>query len=152
MTHVLVGGTFDNLHAGHRKIIGKAFEIGDKVLVCVTSDEMAKQKPLSDKIASYEKRTEQIVGFLRDRGWMGRAELVEINDPFSEGMRPGLTHIVVSPGTKANAARINEMRKGKGLEPLEIIVIDWVLARDGKPISDVRVRKGEIDGEGSVKE
>ncbi|MBN2330238.1 MAG: pantetheine-phosphate adenylyltransferase [Candidatus Aenigmarchaeota archaeon] len=152
MTHVLVGGTFDNLHKGHREIMRKAFEIGDKVLVCVTSDEMAKPKPLSEKIDGYDKRVEKIVGFLRDSGWMGRADIVKIHDPFSEGMRPGLTHIVVSPGTKANAVRINEMRKNRGLEPLEIVEMGWVMARDGRPISDVRVRTGEIDGEGSVKE
>lgn len=149
MSHVLVGGTFDNLHLGHKEIIRKAFEIGDRVLLCVTSDDMIKSKPLSEKIESYDKRLEKIVGFLRDRGWMGRADIVKIEDPFSEGMRPGLTHIVISPETRANAERINEMRKNRGLEPLGIIGIEWVMAKDGKPISDVRVRKAEIDGDGN---
>ena len=33
---VAVGGTFDKFHYGHRKLIGKAFEIGDEVglLLC----------------------------------------------------------------------------------------------------------------------
>jgi pantetheine-phosphate adenylyltransferase len=149
MSYVLVGGTFDNLHRGHKEIIRKAFEIGDRVLVCVTSDDMVKAKPLPDKIESYDKRVEMIVGFLRDKGWMGRSDIVKIHDPFSEGMRPGLTHIVISPETRANAERINGMRKNRGLEPLGIIGIEWVLAKDGRPISDARVRHGEIDGEGN---
>lgn len=149
MSYVLVGGTFDNLHLGHKEIIRKAFEIGDRVLLCVTSDDMAKAKPLPDKIGSYDKRLEKIVGFLRDKGWMGRADIVKIEDPFSEGMRPGLTHIVISPETRANAERINEMRKTRGLEPLGIIGIEWVMAKDGRPISDAMVRKGEIDGDGN---
>ena len=34
---VAVGGTFDKFHYGHRKLIGKAFEIGEEVEIGVTS-------------------------------------------------------------------------------------------------------------------
>ena len=150
MIHVLVGGTFDNLHRGHMQILRKAFDIGDKVLVCITSDEMVGDKPLSGRISSYDKRHHGVVRFLRDNGLMGRAEIVKIEDPFSEGMRPVLTHIVVSEGTRKNAEKINEMRKARGLSPLNIVGIGWVMADDGRPISDARIRKGEIDGEGRI--
>lgn len=150
MSYVLIGGTFDNLHRGHREIIKRAFEIGDKVLVCMTSDDMVKGKPMSEKIESYDKRLEKVRGYLRDNGWMGRADIVKIEDPFSEGMRPGLTHIIISAETRANAERINEMRNRSRLEPLEIVEIGWVLDKGGRPISDVRVRKGEIDSDGNL--
>ena len=36
---VAVGGTFDKFHEGHRLLIEKAFQIGENVLIGVTSDE-----------------------------------------------------------------------------------------------------------------
>jgi len=150
LSHVVIGGTFDNLHLGHKTLIQKAFETGDKVLVCITSDEMVKNKPFSEKLESYEKRHENLADFLREKNWIDMAEIVKIDDPFTPGIRPGLTHIIVSSETRANAEKINDIRKDKGLSPLKIIEIGWVLADDGKPISDARIRKGEIDKNGNL--
>ena len=58
--------------------------------------------------------------------------------------------IVVSRETKPTADKINEIRQEKGMDPLEIFIIDWVLADDGKPISSTRIRNGEIDRNGKV--
>ena len=41
---VALGGTFDRFHEGHRKLIEKAFEIGQEVLIGITSDEFAGSK------------------------------------------------------------------------------------------------------------
>lgn len=150
MSYVVIGGTFDNLHRGHREFIGKAFDIGDKVLVCITSDEMVRNKPLSNKIEPYEKRKKNLVKFLKENGWLKRAEIVRIENPFTEGLRHELTHIIVTPETRPNAEKINKMRKRKNFKPLKIMEIHLILARDGKPISDARIRKGEIDKNGNL--
>jgi pantetheine-phosphate adenylyltransferase len=150
MSYVVVGGTFDNLHKGHRAIIEKAFAIGEKVLVGITSNRVAREKAHSEKIQSYGERRKKVAKFLEEKGWLGRAEFVEIWDPFSDGIRPGLGYIVVSPGTRENAERINSMRKTRHLEPLRIIEVEWIPAEDGRPISDERIRKGEIDAEGRI--
>ncbi|WP_305065247.1 adenylyltransferase/cytidyltransferase family protein [Methanococcoides sp.] len=46
MGRTAVGGTFEFLHEGHMALIRKAFEMaeGDIVDICLTSDEMARQK------------------------------------------------------------------------------------------------------------
>lgn len=150
MSYVLVGGTFNCLHAGHEKILRKAFSLGGDVLVCLTSDTMADKKHLSEKIAGYGSRRKMLVEFLSSGNFRGRAEIVKIEDPFSEGLRPSLTHIVVSPETKANAEKINAMRAGRGLRPMKIVEVGWVLAADGKPISGKRIRRGEISGVGRL--
>lgn len=150
LNHVVIGGTFDNLHLGHKTLIKKAFEIGDKVLVCITSDEMVKNKQYPEKMERYEKRHKNLVDFLKEKNWIGKAEIVKIEDPFTPGLRPELTHIIVSHQTRPNAELINEMRKKKGMESLKIIEIEWVLAEDGKPVSDARIRKGEIDKNGKL--
>ncbi len=41
MTRVAVAGTFDVLHDGHLALLRRAFEVGDEVVVGITSDEMA---------------------------------------------------------------------------------------------------------------
>ena len=150
MSYAVVGGTFDTLHKGHRMLIARAFRTADRVLVCVTSDGMAGRKHLAYRIGTYHSRRKRLEGFLRDRGWLGRAEILKITDPFTEGLRPGLTHIIVSPETLANARKLNAMRRQKGLRELEIVVVDWVMAADGRPISDGRIRNGEIDGDGNL--
>ena len=154
MRKILAGGTFDNLHKGHRQFIRKAFDIaGDsgKVFLCLTSDEMVRKKPLSGKIQSYEKRKENLISFLSSSGFQhDRYDIIRIDDAFSEGIKPELTHIVVSPETRNNAEKINGMRTRKGVKPLEIVCLEWVLGDDGEPVSDIRVRKGEMDSEGRV--
>ncbi len=150
LSHVVIGGTFDNLHLGHKTLIQKAFETGDKVLVCITSDAFVKSKSLSEKIESFEKRKHSLLEFLKEKNWIKKAEIVKIEDPFTPGLRPKLTHIIVSHQTRPNAEKINDIRKDKGLSPLKIIEIGWVLADDGKPISDARIRKGEIDKNGNL--
>jgi len=41
---VAVGGTFDQFHQGHCKLLEKAFQIGEKVLIGVTSDQFGGEK------------------------------------------------------------------------------------------------------------
>ncbi len=150
MVHILIGGTFDGLHDGHKEFIRKAFILGDKVLICLTSDDMAKKKQHSEKIENYENRKRKLEEFLKSNDWLGKADIVKIEDPFTEGLRPELTHIVVSHETIRNAEKINAMRKENRINELGIIKIKWVLGEDGKPVSDARIRRGEIDTKGKV--
>ncbi len=40
---VAVGGSFDPFHKGHRELLTKAFEIGEKVFIGVVSDKFSKR-------------------------------------------------------------------------------------------------------------
>lgn len=91
--------------------------------------------------------------FLQRSGWRGRYELVELKDPFGPAVADReLEAIVVSPETESRAVQLNLLRKKRGLEPLVIVRIPWVLSEDGKPISSTRIRAGEIDESGRLKE
>ena len=39
MRTIALGGTFEILHKGHRKLLSKAFQLGDKIIIGLTSDE-----------------------------------------------------------------------------------------------------------------
>ena len=147
---VVVGGTFDYLHDGHVAILAKAFELGDRVLVGITSDEMQLVKD-SAGIQPLEVRKRALLELLRSRGWLERAKVHVISDPFGPTVDdPKLEAIVVSPETKQRAKELNELRASKGLAPLEIIEIPFVPAEDGVPISSIRIRYGEIDIHGKL--
>lgn len=57
--------------------------------------------------------------------------------------------IVVSEETEPTAVEINEIRVSKGMKPLDIVVVSFVLAYDGNPISSTRIRSGEINQNGN---
>lgn len=140
---VAVGGSFDVLHRGHRALLDRAFEVGEYVLIGLTSDEMA-----GSGAADYEKRKKVLEDFLEHKG---RYNIVELNDPLGDAVSDGaIDAIAVSEETEPRALEVNEIRKKKGLRALEILSIPLVLAEDGRPISSTRIKRGEIDKEGRI--
>jgi len=148
---VAVGGTFDEFHKGHRALLKKAFEVGNRVLIGLCADDLVKKLRKPHKIASYEKRLEELRIFLRKRGVLERTEIVPLNDPYGVTVsRNNLDAIVVSKETEPRAHEINGKRRSNGRAPLEIVVIDMILAEDYFPISSTRICVGEIDREGHL--
>ena len=148
---VAVGGTFDEFHKGHRALLMKAFEVGERVLIGLSSDEFARELRKPHKVASYEERLEDLKRFLKRRGLLDRAEIVTLHDPYGVTLSEGCVEaIVVSRETEPTAHEINEKRRARGLQPLEIIVIEMVPAENHVPISTTRIRRKEIDREGRV--
>lgn len=148
---VAVGGTFEFLHDGHKAVLSKAFEVGDRVLIGVVSDKMELKKD-SAGIQPLENRMEDLKEYLRESGWLSRTELEVITDPM--GPAPNdeeLEAIVVSEETRPKAEEINEIREEKGLDALDIVEIPFVLADDERPISSIRIRYGEMDEHGNIK-
>lgn len=149
---VALGGTFEFLHDGHKAILSKAFEVGDRVLIGVVSDKMELKKD-SVGIQPLENRMEGLKKYLKDSGRLGRAELKVITDPVGPAADDEeLEAIVVSEETRPKAEEINELRKEKGLDSLDIVEIPFVLADDERPISSIRIRYGEIDEHGNIKQ
>ena len=58
--------------------------------------------------------------------------------------------VVVSEETEPTAVEINNIRVSKGMKPIDIVVVSFVLAYDGNPISSTRIRRGEINQSGNI--
>jgi pantetheine-phosphate adenylyltransferase len=146
-----VGGTFDEFHKGHRALLMKAFEVGDCVLIGLSTDEFAEKLRKPHEIANYEERLKELKAFLEKNGFLDRAEILPLNDPYGPTIsRSRLDALVVSRETEPRAHEINERRQAKGLPPLAIIVIDMVPAENHFSISTTRIRYREIDREGRL--
>src|ERR1039458_378161 len=122
---VAVGGTFDELHRGHMTLLGKAFEVGEKVVIGLSSDEFVSKMDKPHITASYDERHRELEAFLELSGLAARAEIVPLNDPCGLTISgKGLEALVVSKETQKTAERINEKRQKAGLAPLEIVAVN----------------------------
>ena len=148
---VAVGGTFDELHRGHKALLDKAFEIGEKVVIGLSSDEFVTKMGKPHKTAPYNERRKELEAFLETSGLAEIAEIVPLNDPFGLTISgKGLEALVVSKETEKTADKINEKRQKAGLLPLEIVAVNMVPAENHTPISTTRIRSGEIDRNGHM--
>ena len=142
---VAVGGTFDKFHDGHKKLLSTAFELGNQIEIGVTSDAFG---GLKGDIDSCEERMNNLKLFFKDKS---NFRVVSLDDSFGTTIyEADFDAIVVSEETEPTAVKINEIRLSKGMNPLDIIVVSFVLAEDGNPISSTRIRRGEIDKNGLI--
>ena len=148
---VAVGGTFDLFHRGHRVLVTKAFEVGKLVIIGVCSDEFLKKLRKPHDIASYTERVTELKSFLRQSGFLERAEIVPLNDAYGTTLSDNrIDAIVVSEETEPRAHKINEKRKNRGMKFLHIVTVKMVPSEDHYPISSTRIWFEEIDREGNL--
>ncbi|MEW6069581.1 MAG: phosphopantetheine adenylyltransferase [Candidatus Thermoplasmatota archaeon] len=145
---VCLGGTFDPLHKGHKKLIQKAFEIGDEVTIGLTSDEFVKETK-SFITRKYCLRLRSLKGFL-SKFKPKKFKIVKLEDKYGPAVTESFDAIVVSPETLPVAKQINRIRRREGRKVLKIIKIPFVLAEDSLPITSTRIKAGIIDKDGKL--
>ena len=133
MKRVVVGGTFEFLHKGHRALLRKAFEIGDSIIIGITADGFKEECG-----RSFEERKRIVENFIKNFG--KEFQIVKINDKFGPTLREDFDLIVVSRETRKTAEEINEVRRKKGMKEMEIVEIPIFYAEDLLPISSRRIR------------
>jgi pantetheine-phosphate adenylyltransferase len=151
MRIIALGGTFEILHKGHRKLLSKAFQLGDKIIIGLTSDEFLSKKQKKHIVSNYNERHENLITFLSKIGMSNRVRIIPLEDPYGPTINDKqIDGIVTSRETMKTALEINKIRTQKRFRPLRIYVIDFTLAKDGLPISASRILSGTIDNEGKI--
>jgi pantetheine-phosphate adenylyltransferase len=147
---VATGGTFDEIHIGHLALLARAFDVGDKVIIGVSSDDFATKrgKKLNH---SFEQRVRKLRNVIKREFGNAAFEIAKLDGDFGPAVSTGnVAALVASKETEGKGKMLNEMRSERGLGPVRIITVDLVRAEDGSPISSTRIRAGEIDGRGRL--
>ena len=149
---VATGGTFDEIHIGHQALLSKAFELGKKVIIGVSSDEFADRVKGKAKIThSYQQRVASLRLVIQRNFGDVNYEISKLNTSYGPTViSDEVDALIVSSETSKRGLEINEVRSKKGLKPLTIVSVDLVRAEDGNPISSSRIRTGEIDPQGKL--
>lgn len=149
--YVCVAGTFDGIHKGHEALLERAFAVGEKVLIGLTSDEYILRYKSPTLRTSQKMRKEALVQWLARYSYLERATIVSIDDPFEPAASdPELNALVVSSESQSRGNELNALRVRRGLRPLTLVVVPLVPAEDRMPISARRIRRGEITAAGSL--
>lgn len=130
---VCLGGTFDSIHDGHKKLLNESLSKCNEILtIGVTDESMIKKKLLWELIRPVEERIDAVrnycESYLTEKGRSGlKLNIVPISDPFGPAITDvTLKAIVVSDETIAGATKINQIRQEKGMLLLQVVTISLV--------------------------
>ena len=147
---VAMGGTFDVIHKGHITLLSEAFSASAKVIIGLTSDDMAltKGKNLEN---DYNKRLEVLVKTIEKNFPNTEFEISKLENDFGPAvLEKKVQALVVSSETSFQGEILNQLRGQKTLPPVEVIEVPMVLAKDGTRISGTRIKNKEIDYDGNL--
>jgi len=147
---VAMGGTFDVVHSGHMALLDKAFSISSKVIIGLSSDQLAKKRG-KNLTSDYPKRLSLLKSVIEKNFPNSSYEISKLENDFGPAVIEGsVKALVVSEETSDKGIRLNELRVERDLSPVRIVVVPMVLAKDGKAISTTRIKNFEIDDGGNL--
>ena len=147
---VALGGTFDIIHKGHIELLRKAFSISSKVIIGLTSDELAIRKG-KNPVNNYSRRHTLLTSAISRHFPNTSYEISKLVNDFGPAAIEGnVGALVTSEETRYQGDILNDLRKQKKLAPVEVVSIPMVMAQDGKRISSTRIKSFEIDADGNL--
>jgi len=147
---VATGGTFDLLHRGHLELLRRAFSVSSSVIIGLTSDDLAARRGKTT-FHNYIQRLQNLSDLIGENFPDGEFQIRHLDDEFGPAvLEEGVQALVASEETSDRGRVLNDMRRERGLPPVEVVVVPMVMARDGKRISSTRLKNSEIDFDGNL--
>jgi len=147
---VATGGTFDIIHKGHITLLSEAFSVSTKVIIGLTSDELAIQKGKKLK-NPFNQRFSNLEEIIKKKFPNSSYEISKLNNDFGPAvLEKDVQALIVSGETSNQGEVLNNLRKQKNLPSVEVVIVPMVLAKDGERISTTRIKSQEIDNEGNL--
>jgi len=147
---VAMGGTFDVIHDGHMALLNKSFSISSKVIIGLSSDQLAAKRG-KNLVNDYPKRFSSLESTIQKNFPDSSYEISRLENDFGPAVIEGSVQaLVVSEETSSKGVKLNELRAERNLPSVEIIVVPMILAKDGKAISSTRIKNSEIDSSGNL--
>ena len=147
---VAMGGTFDVIHSGHMALLNKAFSLSSKVIIGLSSDQLATKKG-KNLVNDYSKRLSLLKSVIEKNFPNISYEISKLENDFGPAVIEGsVKALVVSEETSNKGLLLNGLRAERNLPPVKIVVVPMVLAEDGKAISTTRIKNSEIDSDGNL--
>eukprot|EP00850_Spirogloea_muscicola_P009004 SM000049S16775 [mRNA] locus=s49:639324:643077:+ [translate_table: standard] len=137
---VVVGGTFDHLHEGHKLLISKALQLvedGGVFVVGISTGRLLSKKKLKELIEPYEMRRNAVEEYVKQctqtMGKRVELDVLPITEAAPERAvsNAQVQCIIVSPDTRAGAEAFNKARQMKGMSSVDVVVIDLVIDKEG---------------------
>lgn len=156
--HVVIGGTFDHLHNGHKILLSVSALLADRsLLVGMTDPSMLTKKSNVAEMEPYNERRVALEWWVRLINPTIVCEVQPIHDMYGPSAdRVNLTAIVVSEETASGGPAVNKKRGENGLSQLEIVTVKLASGTDtGKvedKLSSTAIRKYYVDQRQSRRE
>lgn len=126
---VILGGTFDHLHPGHKVLLTIASLVGTKLTVGLSTDQLLERKKFKKFIETSSVRKNNVEKFLKlvNPQNFKNLSLVEISDVYGPSIvEKTFEAIVVSNESLSGGLEVNRKRQELGMNPLEMIIVDLV--------------------------